>query len=173
MEKVHSLPGSEVKDFLKSFLDMRAMVVGCLREIPEGKLDYAPSQMAGTHTLRDCIAELPIVEQGLIDGIETGRRRMFSNDMFEGKKPTKEEILNILKETDEALFDAITSSTFDSEKKIEFLGKDGQVKWKTTAIMMLWGLRNHENMHLGMIRRDLDAIGVNPPAEYVKYWYLE
>src|SRR3989344_7274730 len=163
IEKANALPESEIKGFLISFLTMRSMVVGCLREIPEDKLDYAPSQNRGTHTLRDCIAELPIIEQELIKGIESGRRKMFSNDMFEEmfgtKRPIKKEILNSLMKNDGQLFKIVTSSSFESGKEVVFLGKDGQVKLNSTTMKILLSFRNHEVMYLGMIRRDLDAIG--------------
>src|SRR3989344_4942293 len=141
IEKANALPESEIKGFLISFLTMRSMVVGCLREIPEDKLDYAPSQNRGTHTLRDCIAELPIIEQELIKGIESGRRPMFSNDMFQDmfgtRKPTKQEIVGSLMKKDEQLFGIITSSSFEAGKEVAYLGKEGQVKLKATAMGML------------------------------------
>jgi len=170
-KRAHALPHSEVQGFLGSFLDLREMVYAMLRDIPEEKLDYKPNTEPETADLRECFAELIRVEASLVKGLETGKRQMGGGRDAISKKPTKEELLRAFHDIDMKLFAIITDKNFLPDKEIPWINNDGTVRSQWKAMWHLWGLRNHENLHLGMIRRDIDAIKVKPPTEYTRYWY--
>lgn len=170
-EKVKKLENSELKGALLSYLDMREMIYSMLEKVPEEKLGYKPADKPEVHTLRECFAELARVELSRIKGFKTGINQHGAGHEALSDEPTKQEILDALKKMDVDLVDLITSPDFDPNKQMVRQNRKGEALGKTKILWSLWGMRNHENMHLGMIRRDLDAIGVQPSEEYVKYWY--
>jgi hypothetical protein len=171
LEKTGSLPEGEIKGFLRSYLPLREMVYAMLMVVSEEKLDYKPADKEDVADLRDCFSELPRVEWGRVLAFESGVSRRGAGKVIMSPVPKKEGILEKMEMADRKLFEVISGAGFDKERVIEKYDENGVKIGETKAIWWLWGLRNHENMHLGMIRRDLDAIGVDPPEEYVKYWY--
>lgn len=171
LAKVTDLPQGPAREFFGAYLPLREMVYTSLEKVPEDRLDYKPEDSKEVHALRECFAELPRVEKSLILGLQTGTRKMGSGKDILTPNPTKDEILSVCEKTDLELFNIVTKDSFEPLKKIAYINSSGEELKKIPAIFMLWGLRNHENLHLGMIRRDLDAIGVAPPDSYIKYWY--
>ena len=170
--EAEKLTENEIKSFLKSYLDMRGMNYSMLLLVSEDDLNYKPKGgRKRAITLRDLFSELPRVVASFVRGYKSGKRKFGGGHDVLPEKPTKKQILSAMEKTDSELFELITADKFNANKEIPFIGKDGKEKFTSKAIWMLWGIRNHENMHLGFIRRDFDGLDLDPSVEYVRYWF--
>lgn len=170
-EKTAEIQNEDMRNLYKGFLSIREMTFSMLLKVPEEKLNYKPNPKEMTQDLRECFAELPRVQLSLVKAFQTGKRAMGQGHLALSDKPAKEEIIAAFEKVDNDLLDVLRNKDFNPQMEVVWLDKAGNEKWKTTAYLMFVGFRNHENMHLGMIRRDFDGIDIEPSDEYVKYWY--
>jgi hypothetical protein len=159
----------EAGRFIKQFLIDRQINKDFYQLVPEEKLDFriVDTPARKSDSPRESLIHQIDTTHDYINGVKSGVLK-FGNiyaDLIDAKKYSKEQLLQMLEETETELVKILSDPDINKRKVL--------VPWSNepiAAISTLWGLDSHEILHTGWNLALIDLLNIPRFPSLIKVW---